>query len=469
VRGRLEGQGPSTLAALAEAFDLNVAAIRAALISLETEGFALAGHFTSGAADREWCERRLLARIHRYTINRLRAEIQPVSARDYLRFLFDWQSVAANARKAGPAALNELIDQLAGFEAPATAWERYILAARLSDYSPGWLDDACLSGRTAWMRLTPVTGKSKSNGRRAMPLKSTPISLLPRRDAAIWASGCPIVNAAMPSATATKILDFIRENGASFFEELVEGTPLLRTQVEEGLSELVALGHVRSDSFGGLRALLAPRHKGRSSSRRRKAGLEGAGRWTLANPKHLNGASSANNADRVEHIAKTLLRRYGVVFLRMLEREAAWLPKWRDLLRVYRKLEARGEIRGGRFVAGFSGEQFALPEAIAKLRATRRQDAQGALVSVSAADPLNLAGVLTPGPKLAALTTNRVLYRDGIPIAFLEAGTVRILEELDLLTEPEARMALLGHTAPEEHFLSRAQRASNQHAHHLTR
>ena len=469
VRGRLEGQGPSTLAALAEAFDLNVAAIRAALISLETEGFALAGHFTSGAADREWCERRLLARIHRYTINRLRAEIQPVSARDYLRFLFDWQSVAANARKAGPAALNELIDQLAGFEAPATAWERYILAARLSDYSPGWLDDACLSGRTAWMRLTPVTGKSKSNGRRAMPLKSTPISLLPRRDAAIWASGCPIVNAAMPSATATKILDFIRENGASFFEELVEGTPLLRTQVEEGLSELVALGHVRSDSFGGLRALLAPRHKGRSSSRRRKAGLEGAGRWTLANPKHLNGASSANNADRVEHIAKTLLRRYGVVFLRMLEREAAWLPKWRDLLRVYRKLEARGEIRGGRFVAGFSGEQFALPEAIAKLRATRRQDAQGALVSVSAADPLNLAGVLTPGPKLAALTTNRVLYRDGIPIAFLEAGTVRILEELDLLTEPEARMALLGHTAPAEHFLSRAQRASNQHAHHLTR
>jgi ATP-dependent Lhr-like helicase len=213
---------------------------------------------------------------------------------------------------------------------------------------------------------------------------------------------------------------------------------------------------VRSDSFGGLRALLAPRHKGRSSSRRRKAGLEGAGRWTLANPKHLNGASSANNADRVEHIAKTLLRRYGVVFLRMLEREAAWLPKWRDLLRVYRKLEARGEIRGGRFVAGFSGEQFALPEAIAKLRATRRQDAQGALVSVSAADPLNLAGVLTPGPKLAALTTNRVLYRDGIPIAFLEAGTVRILEELDLLTEPEARMALLGHTAPAEHFLRKA-------------
>jgi ATP-dependent helicase Lhr and Lhr-like helicase len=461
VRGRLEGQGPSTLEALAHLFGIDPEAIRAALISLETEGFALAGPFTPDTEDREWCERRLLARIHRYTINRLRAEIQPVPACDYLRFLCEWQSVAHDARKTGPDALNAVIDQLAGFEAAANAWERDLLPARLSDYEPDWLDDACLSGRIAWMRLSPANGKSKSNGRRAMPLKSTPISLLPRRDAALWAAGRS-GTAASPSTTARKILDFIHEHGASFFEEIVEGTKLLRTQVEQGLSELVALGEIRSDSFGGLRALLSPRHKGRSShsaARRRKTGLEGAGRWALAN-KRSKGAAAAGDTERVEHIAVALLRRYGVVFRRMLEREAGWLPKWRDLLRVYRKLEARGEIRGGRFVAGFSGEQFALPEAIARLRAVRRQEMSGALVSVSAADPLNLAGILTPGPKLAALAANRLLYRDGVPVAFLEAGEVRFLEELDPPFEAQARMALHGHPVPAAHLHSRAQRAT---------
>ena len=461
VRGRLEGQGPVALPALAATFGLEAETIKAALISLETEGFALAGHFTPGGADREWCERRLLARIHRYTINRLRAEIQPVSARDYLRFLFEWQSVAPDARKMGADALGRVIDQLAGVEAPAAAWERDILPARLADYSPDWLDDACLSGRVAWMRTTPANGKSKSNGRRIAPLKSTPISLLPRRDALTWGSGPSAVDAATPSANATKILDFIRENGASFFEELVEGTPLLRAQVEDGLAELVALGLVRSDGFAGLRALLSPRHGSRSpnAARRRRASLEGAGRWALASRKLANG-SAATEADRVEQIARTLLRRYGVVFLRMLEREAGSLPKWRDLLRVYRQLEARGEIRGGRFVAGFSGEQFALPEAVAKLRSTRRQDDDGALVSLSGADPLNLAGILMPGPKLPAIAANRVLFRDGIAIAFLEAGEVRFIDELDASVEAETRMALMGHPQPAPHLQSRAQRAS---------
>ena len=428
MRGRLEGQGPTTLPVLAATFGLETETIKAALISLETEGFALAGHFTPGGADREWCERRLLARIHRYTINRLRAEIQPVSARDYLRFLFEWQSVTSDARKMGADALGSVIDQLAGVEAPAAAWERDILPARLADYSPEWLDDACLSGRVAWMRTTPANGKSKSNGRRIAPLKSTPISLLPRRDALTWGTGPSGGDAVAPSANATEILDFIRENGASFFEELVEGTPLLRAQVEDGLAELVALGLVRSDGFAGLRALLSPRHGSRSpnAARRRKASLDGAGRWALASPKLANG-SAATEAERVEQIARTLLRRYGVVFLRMLEREAGSLPKWRDLLRVYRQLEARGEMRGGRFVAGFSGEQFALPEAVAQLRSTRRQDDDGALVSLSGADPLNLAGILMPGPKLPAIAGNRVLFRDGIAIAFLEAGEVRFI------------------------------------------
>ena len=215
-----------------------------------------------------------------------------------------------------------------------------------------------------------------------------------------------------------KVAAFIAENGASFFDEIVDGTHLLRTQVEEALAELVAAGQFISDSFGGLRALLTPprHHKRRPNGVR----LAGAGRWALVKRKAANGAAKTGDAERVEEIALALLRRYGVVFMRILEREASWLPKWRVLLRVYRKLEARGEIWGGRFVSGFSGEQFALPGAVASLRSIRRRAPDDSLISVSGADPLNLAGILTPGPKLAALAGNRVRYRDGIPIAFLE-------------------------------------------------
>jgi ATP-dependent Lhr-like helicase len=166
----------------------------------------------------------------------------------------------------------------------------------------------------------------------------------------------------------------------------------------------------------------------------------------------VNSASKSDDAEQVEEIALTLLRRYGVVFTRMLEREAAWLPKWRDLLRVYRRLEARGEIRGGRFVSGFSGEQFALPEAVAALRAIRRRGPDESLVSVSGADPLNLAGILTPGPKLASLTGNRVLYRDGIPLAFLEGNSTRFLEPVESEFENRARLALHGHAEPAAHL-----------------
>ena len=370
VRGRLEGQGPTTLAQMTETFGLPTVRISAALSALEVEGFALAGSFTPGGTEREWCERRLLARIHRYTVKQLRAEIEPVSARDYLRFLLDWQGVSTDARREGAKALDAVVEQLAGFEAPAVAWEGSILAARLSGYDPGLLDDACLSGRVAWARLGPAA-KPKSNGRRVAPLKSTPISLFPRKAAAVWTPPRSDESASV-SARAAKVAEFIRENGASFFDEIVDGTRLLRTQIEEALAELVAAGQVVSDSFGGLRALLSPprHHRRRPNSAR----LAGAGRWALSKRKRVNdGASKADDAERVEQIALAVLRRYGVVFMRMLEREAAWLPKWRDLLRVYRKLEARGDIRGGRFVSGFSGEQFALTEAVASLRAIRRR------------------------------------------------------------------------------------------------
>ena len=287
------------------------------------------------------------------------------------------------------------------------------------------------------------------------PVRTTPITLLARRHARYWASLSTVPDAARPGLRAQAVADFIREHGASFFDELVEGSGLLRSQVEDALAELVALGLVTSDSFGGLRALLVPsdrRKPGPGGRRRRRIlpfGMEDAGRWALAHRPQTAPAGQQASAEAVEHVARRLLLRYGVVFWRLLEREADWLPPWRDLLRVYRRLEARGEIRGGRFVAGFSGEQFALPDAVGMLREVRRQPASNAWVSLSGADPLNLVGILTPGGKLAALSGNRLLYRDGLPIAVLSGGEVQFLEkELDPATEWEARKALLRGSVP---------------------
>jgi ATP-dependent Lhr-like helicase len=441
LRGRLEGLGPVTEAALCAPLGIEPAEISAALTALETEGFAMRGRFTPGAETEEWCERRLLARIHRYTVGRLRAEIQPVAARDFLRFLLGWQRVTPETRMEGPDALEVLVRQLEGFEAAAGAWETEILPARLDSYEPSWLDDQCLAGRIAWARLRPRNGGERG----ATPVRTTPITLLARRHAGLWASLSPIEETACPSSRAQAVVDVIRQYGASFFDELVEGTGLLRPQVEEVLGELVALGIVTSDSFGGLRALLRKPATGRRRQRAMMFGMESAGRWALARrgqPRREAGPEA------VEHLARTLLLRYGVVFWRLLEREAPWLPPWRDLLRVYRRLEARGEIRGGRFVAGFSGEQFALPDAVGMLREIRRKPPSGVWVSLSGADPLNLAGVLTPGPKLAALTGNRLLYRDGLPVALYAGGEVQFLETLDPATEWEARKTLLRGAVP---------------------
>jgi ATP-dependent Lhr-like helicase len=446
LRGRLEGLGPVTEAALADPLALEPNGIAAALVALETEGFAMRGRFTPGTAAEEWCERRLLARIHRYTVGRLRAEIQPVAARDFLRFLFDWQRVAPDTRMEGPDALEVLVRQLEGFEAAAGAWETEILPARLDGYEPAWLDDQCLAGRIVWARLRPRNGRANGN---VTPVRTTPIALLARRHAGHWASLSSSDDPARPGPRAQAVLDHIRQNGASFFDELIEGSGLLRPQVEEALAELVAIGLVSSDSFAGLRALLVPSdRRGPRAGRRRRTtifGMEAAGRWALARraPPQREARPEA-----VEHLARTLLLRYGVVFWRLLEREAPWLPPWRDLLRVYRRLEARGEIRGGRFVAGFSGEQFALPDAVGKLREIRRKPPSGMWISLSGADPLNLAGILTPGPKLAALTGNRVLFRDGLPIALFAGGEVQFIETLDPATQWEARKALLRGAVP---------------------
>ncbi|HEX4185391.1 MAG TPA: hypothetical protein VHY78_05985, partial [Stellaceae bacterium] len=440
LRGRLEGLGPVTEAALAAPLGIEPRETSAALAALETEGFAMRGRFTPGAETEEWCERRLLARIHRYTVGRLRAEIQPVAARDFLRFLLGWQRVTAETRMEGPDALEVLVRQLEGFEAAARAWETEILPARLESYEPSWLDDQCLAGRIAWARLRPRNGGDRS----ASPVRTTPIALLARRHTALWASLSALEEPARPTSRAQAVADFIRQYGASFFDELVEGTGLLRPQVEEALGELVALGMVTSDSFAGLRALL---RKPASGGRRRTTmfGMESAGRWALA--RRIQPQTQAR-PEAVEHLARTLLLRYGVVFWRLIEREAPWLPPWRDLVRVYRRLEARGEIRGGRFVAGFSGEQFALAEAVGMLREVRRKPSSGSWVSLSGADPLNLVGILTPGPRLAALTGNRLLYRDGLPVALFAGGEAQFLETFDPATQWEARKALLRGAVP---------------------
>ncbi len=442
LRGRLEGLGPVRQEALAAPLGLSAGGIASALAALEAEGFAMRGRFTPGGTAEEWCERRLLARIHQYTVKRLRAEIQPVAARDYLRFLAEWQRATPDSRMEGPDALDTVIGQLEGFEAAAAAWEAEILPVRIKGYDPAWLDDRCVAGHVTWARLRPRA--SGGEGKPA-PVRSTPITLLARRHAALWSSLSIKEGGATPGAHAQAVADFIRTTGASFFDEIVDGTGLLRIQVEEALAELVALGLVNSDSFAGLRALIVPasERKSHAGSRRRRAklGMEDAGRWALARTPRAQIRETEAQAH--EHVARTLLARYGVVFWRLLAREAEWLPPWRDLLRVFRRLEGRGEIRGGRFVAGFSGEQFALPEAIGLLREMRRQEPAGAWVSVSGADPLNLVGILTPGAKLASITGNRLLIRDGLPIAVLQGGEVEFLETLEANEEWQARKALL--------------------------
>ncbi len=424
VRGRLEVIGPTTAAETAAVLGLPAGDIDFALAALEHEGFALRGRFSSGVESTEWCERRLLARIHRYTLDRLRREIEPVAAADFLRFLFKWQRLATGSRAEGPEGLAAVLDLLDGYELAAGAWESEVLPARLVDYDPLWLDGLCLSGEVAWGRLTATrNADAGTRNKRAGPVRSTPIALFRRDRGEIWRAGNPEVDpATLPlSSTGKALLAAFEARGALFFGDLVNGTGLLRTEVEKGLGELVAWGLVSSDSFAGLRALLVPSDRRRplgGGYRRRGRiapfGVETAGRWA-----RMHARPPIAEAQVAEAIAWQLLRRYGVVFRRLVQRETLLAP-WRDILRVYRRLEARGEIRGGRFVGGFSGEQYALPEAIGLLRSTRKEQGAEELIAVSGADPLNLVGILTPDEAVPAITTNRILYRDGVPIVVRE-------------------------------------------------
>ncbi|HEX6614108.1 MAG TPA: ATP-dependent DNA helicase, partial [Rhodanobacteraceae bacterium] len=422
VRARLGCLGPVQASAIADTFAVPQPDIELALGALEREGFVMRGRFTPNASLEEWCERHLLARIHRRTLNRLRREIEPVEAHEFMRFLFRWQHVANNARLRGAEALGSVLAQLEGFEAPAGAWESQLLPARLRDYDIGWLDSLCASGRIAWTRLRPASG--------AAPVRASPIVLLPRRQLALWSSLGGHAQAEAPdlSSRAQAVAEYLAQHGASFFDEIMAGARLLHAEAEDALAELVGAGLISADSFSGLRAMLLPSSK-RNAPRHRRlrrnmlSGIEDAGRWSLIR------RGAAQDGEALEHIARTLLRRWGVVFWTLLQREAGWLPPWRELRRVYQRLEARGEVRGGRFVAGMVGEQFALPEAIGALRSARREHDDN-LAAISGADPLNLVGSVLPGDKVPVLTNARIVFRDGLPLAKQVAGEIVLLQAL---------------------------------------
>lgn len=440
IRARLSGFAPLPVPLIARPLALPASAVALALTRLEAQGYVLRGRFSPGASEDEWCERHLLARIHRYTVKRLRREIEPVELADCMRFLADWQHLSAGTRMQGRESLGTLVEQLEGFQAAATAWESDLLPARLKDYGSTWLDELCRSGRIVWTRLS---GRLKASGG---PVRGTPIVLLPRRQLGAWHALASDAPAPELSSRAQRVFDCLQTHGALFFDELQHDAHLLRSELEDALGELVAVGLVNADSFAGLRALLTPASKRSRTARRTRGGafiggMADAGRWALV--RKLVAGDVAGHAvlpiEALEHIARVLLRRYGVVFWRLLAREADWLPPWRELLRVYHRLEARGEIRGGRFVAGVAGEQFALPEALALLREVRKRPLAGELLAVSAVDPLNQLGTLLPGSKVPALPGNRILYRDGVPLAALVAGKPQWLLDLD---EPAQREAL---------------------------
>jgi len=456
VQGWMESTGPTTAKELAEKLHLSTGEVHTALLGLESQGQVLRGRFRPNSAlstqpsaldSVEWCDRRLLARIHRLTIGTLRREIEPVTAADFMRFLFQWQHITPGSRQHGEPGLLKVIEQLAGFEAAASAWESQLLRGRMAKYEPELLDRLCLSGVVAWGRLTPhprLAGAPESEqgqrARRIVPTSVAPISLFPREEMG-WLLGLfgEGPGSARPeesptiSSIARDIHQQLYQNGASFFADLVRGTGHLQSEVEDGLWELVAAGLVTADGFDNLRALMDPRRRRAEGRERTRRPRHAAGRWSLLQnaishqPSAFGPQSSAlspQSSPPVEQVARQLLRRYGVVFRDLLGRESLTLA-WRDLLVQYRRLELRGEIRGGRFVSGFTGEQFALPEAVESLRAMRRASGPSGTaqeIRISGADPLNLVGVILPGTRVPAIWSNYVVFRDGVPI---RTGTVR--------------------------------------------
>ena len=457
VTGWMSHLGPATASQLGEALGLAASDIEKALLRMEASGTVLRGNFTGSAgtragapaphelrligepgaavptqaAETEWCERRLLARIHRLTVGMLRKQIEPVTAAAFMRWLMRWQHVAPGTQVMGERGTLEVLQQLQGFEIPANAWERQVLARRIVDYDPTWLDQLCLTGAVGWGRLSPhpatieSAGTASGNGegavprqRRVIPTSVAPITffvreeadwMIPRHVAGDQAEGRGL------SHGAQLVLEFLRQRGASFFADVVRGTGKLKAEIETGLWELVAAGLVTADGFDNLRALIDPKRRAGQGSGRSTRPRHSSGRWALL---HADVAAERNRA--VEAACWMLLRRYGIVIRDLLARESN-LPPWRELLMAFRRLEDRGEIRGGRFVDGFLGEQFALPVAVESVRSMRGLPLRGETLTLSAADPLNLIGILVPGERVPAISGRTVSYRDGIAVSELDS------------------------------------------------
>ena len=421
ITGWMSHAGPTTAAELGEVLGLPPEQVDKALLRMEAGGSILRGQFTNAAGPQaEWCERRLLARIHRLTVGELRKQVQPVTPAQFMRWLLRWQHAAPGTQLTGERGVLEILRQLQGFEAPANSWEHRILRQRVSGYAPQILDQLCLTGAVGWGRLSPHPATLEaitSGGRRVIPTSVAPIAFFVRDDADWMAArrghhqddGGPQAQAL--SAAARDVHGFLRERGASFFPDIVRGTGRLKAEVETGLWELVTAGVITADGFDNLRALIDPKRRAGQGTGRSARPRHSSGRWSLL---YVEGpAERVTDRDRaLEAICNVLLRRYGVVFREVLVRESI-LPPWRELLGMLRRLEGRGEVRGGRFVTDFLGEQFALPIAVESLRAMRREPAAGETVTVSAADPLNLVGIAVPGDRVAANSGAFVTFRDG--------------------------------------------------------
>ena len=433
VTGWMSHLGPATASQLGDMLGLSAPEIEKSLLRMEATGAVLRGQFTDAASrasrpgaheprplepELEWCERRLLARIHRLTVATLRKQIEPVTAAQFMRWLLRWQHVAVGAQVQGERATLDVLRQLQGFEIPANAWERHILGRRVVNYDPKWLDQLCLTGAVGWGRLSPhpaTLDDTVAGKRRVIPTSVAPITFFVREEAD-WmtphrpdhGSGIEPPEARGLSESARQVLDFLRQRGASFFADIVRGAGRLKAEVETALWELVAGGLITADGFDNLRSLIDPKRRSGQGNGRTARPRHSTGRWALL---YTDQAADRNRA--VEATCWMLLKRYGIVFRDLLARETN-LPKWRELQMAFRRLEDRGEIRGGRFVDGFLGEQFALPVAVESLRATRKMPLTGETIVLSAADPLNLVGILLPGERVPAISGRTVTFRDGV-------------------------------------------------------
>jgi len=444
VRGRVEISGPTTASRIADQLGLATAAVESALQRLEGEGFVLRGRFSPQADGVEWCERRLLARIHRRTLEGLRRQVQPVDAEAFFRFLLAHHGVGENVGASGRAALPRAIAALEGFEAPAGAWEHDILPARVAEYDAQHLDELFATGEVVWGRLEPPRQIDDSRGR--VLSRIAPISLVRRADLAWLLPAERMISPGNARWDAQAAYDALTAHGALFFDDLLAATKLLPAQLEDALRELAALGLVTSDGFAAVRATIVKhspllrRSTRRSTKRRgRREAYSQSGRWSKFPPF----VQAMEDDERTERWASLLLRRYGVMFRDLLAREPL-APSWSDLVRVYRRLEMRGEIRGGRFVAGVAGEQYALGEAVELLRQVRDEPAEESWQVLSAADPINLVGIITRDARVPATRANRILFVNGRPVVASESRSVRWLVDIDDAKRQHATRLLLG-------------------------